>query len=733
MTSRDQYRFGPFHLDLAERELRHNNEVVALTAKTFDLLLILVQGAGKTFTKSELLSALWPGMTVEENNLAQTVFMLRKALAVNGNGDDSNYILTVPRRGYKFIASVDRLDLNGAPAAPANMRAFTAEPRVTKLPPRPLWVAIAMAALIAVVGISLLGWFKPRPAEARPVMRFSIAPPHAPDVPDVLIPTLSRDGFYLASLYSLQGPIYIRRADQFEAQPVVGTEGAFAPPCFSPDGHWIAFSAGGKQFRKAPISGGEAVTLADGQDAISLCDWANDGHIYYAANTGIMRTDPNGGKSELIATPDPAKNEVLLLAPQLLPGGKQILFTIQTTKGLNTPLIAILNLETHVRTVILEDAGLARFAPTSPRASVGHIVYGHGTGLFAAPFDVIRQKIGSPSLVLDGVQGTGSWRPFGLSDSGTLAYLPITASMGYSSTKAAWVDRQGGEEAIPAGTRNFVSYSIRLSPDGSRFLSPIFNPNRTLDNLWIYDLVHGTMARITFEISNPHGIFTPDGSRVIYWNGSGLAVGSGGVLKWTNADGSGEPVSLVASDTTLIPTSISPDGKTLLFANRTRSVSREYTDIFALALNSENAKPRPLIESSFGKKEAMFSPDGRWIAYTSNESGRDEVYVTPYSLPGHKTQISSDGGAMPRWNRNGRELFYRNGGKLMAVKTELGDAFHADVPQILFDRPYLPGFDVSPDGKRFLMMRIAPQQSAPFEIHVVVNWFEELRQRAMAN
>jgi eukaryotic-like serine/threonine-protein kinase len=730
MTPGDQYCFGPFYLDVAERELRHNHEVVALTAKTFDLLLILVQGAGRTFTKSELLAALWPGTAVEENNLAQTIFMLRKALEVNGNGDDSNYILTVPRRGYKFVGSVNRQDPNGDAVAPGSTPAVRAGPRASRVP----WIAIAVAAFIAVAGVALWGWLQPPIAAARPVTRFSLVPPHAPDVPDVLIPTLSRDGLYLASLYSLQGPIYIRRADQFDSQPVAGTEGAFAPPCFSPDGRWIAFSSGGKQLRKAPVSGGEAVTLADGQDAIGLCDWGKDGYIYYAANTGIIRTDPNGGKAEVITAPDPAKNEVLLLAPQLLPGGKYLLFTIQTTKGLSSPLVAILNLQTHARTVVLEDAGFARYAPTGQRISVGHIVYGHGTGLFAVTFDVGRQKIGSPSLVLDGVQGTGSWRPFGLSDSGTLAYLPITASMGYSSTKAAWVDRQGREEAIPAGTRNFVSYSVRLSPDGTRFLSPIFNPSRTVDNLWLYDLAHGTMTRITFEISNPHGVFTPDGSRVIYWNASGLAVGSGGVLQWTNADGSGQPASLIASDTTLIPTSVSPDGQTLLFANRTRSVSREYSDIFALPLGSgaQNAKAHTLIESPFGKKEAMFSPDGRWIAYTSNESGRDEVYVLGYPGLKGKIQISTEGGAMPRWNRSGRELFYRNGGKLIAVQTEAGATFRAGVPQMLFDKPYLPGFDVSADGKRFLMMRIAPQESGPFEIRAVVNWFEELRQRAPA-
>ena len=227
-------------------------------------------------------------------------------------------------------------------------------------------------------------------------------------------------------------------------------------------------------------------------------------------------------------------------------------------------------------------------------------------------------------------------------------------------------------------------------------------------------------------------MWTANGQQVIYWSAP-VNFGSGGVLKRTRADGSGQPESLLASGNEMIPTSVSPDGKTLLLANRTGVGTGELTDIFALSLEgpSADAKARVLIASPFGKRDAMFSPDGRWIAYTSNQSGRDEVYVTPYSGSERTTQISTAGGETPRWNPNGRELFYRNGGKLMVVRTEPGASFHGSAPTTLFDKPYLSGFDIAPDGKHFLMLRIAAQE-APAELRVVVNWLEELRQRAPA-
>ena len=571
--------------------------------------------------------------------------------------------------------------------------------------------------------VALWGWLKPVPAESRPVTRFTAASQGKSEFP---LPVISRDGSRIAQAGGPNAGISLHMMDQFESKSIPGTEGNITPPCFSPDGEWIAFAgAGGAQFKKMPVAGGAAVTLAEGLNNASACDWGEDGQIYFAATPGILRVASSGGTPETIATPDAKKNENAYFFPQLLPGGKQLLFSIISTQ--QSGQAAILNLQTKEKK-ILQGEGLARYAPSGSDPSVGHLVFGRNGSLFAAPFDVNRLVAGSPSPVLEGVANFGPIAMFGFSDSGTLAYVAAGAPVPVTDGPLVWVDRQGAEQSISAPAR--IYDNIKLSPDGGRVAVSILDPQTIDSDIWIYDLVRGSLERRTSAGSNITPVWTPDGKRLIYWSSASIGGFGPGTLSTIPADGSGAPTSLLASDPpAYTPSSVSPDGKTLM--GQRGGSGPNYVWVLPLAEGaSPEAKPRNFLESKFNEGNAQFSPDGHWVAYQSNESGRNEVYVVPYPGPGGKSQVSLGGGIFPQWNRNGRELFFRNGNKMMAVEVQTSATFHALTPKMLFETTNTGGFDVSPDGRRFLMVKSAAvPQAQQIEMRVVLNWFEELRRR----
>jgi len=247
--------------------------------------------------------------------------------------------------------------------------------------------------------------------------------------------------------------------------------------------------------------------------------------------------------------------------------------------------------------------------------------------------------------------------------------------------------------------------------------------------IWVRDFARGTTTPLTFEVNSQNPVWTPDNKWLVYTQVENY-LGGTGKLAAVPTDGSGPPVLLTDEGPTPIPTSISSDGKLVVGVNGVGS------EVWVLPLNlhpkashPETAKPQPFLDNRFIRGELQFSPDGKWVAYQSNESARNEIYVVPYPGPGAKTQVSSDGGAQPRWNRNGRELFFQNGGRMMAVDVETGAAFRAGTPRMLFEKPYV-AYDVHPDGKRFLMLKPASGTGVNSgELHVVLNFFDEVRRR----
>jgi serine/threonine protein kinase len=589
------------------------------------------------------------------------------------------------------------------------------------------WIWPGSAALLALIaGISLLGWLRPAAPESRNVVRLAATLPVATNVPGPI--AVSRDSSRLAFVGGPKGQIYLRMMDQLDATPIPGTEGA-SSLCFSPDGRWISYidtSAQPNKLKKIAVAGGPAQVLADALATIGppTQDWGLDDSILFSSNGGLMRIPAVGGTAQTLATPDPTKKEIFYFSPQLLPGGKQVLFGISLASG--TPglggAIAALDLPTGEKRILVQNVTAdPRYVPTGPGLSAGHIVYytSQTGSLMAVAFDASRMEVkGSPVPVLDGVQGYSN-SPFallGISDSGTLAYVAGGPGGAGLASTLIWVDRKGVEQPLPAPARAYGS--AKLSPDGQRIALMVGGHGL---QVWVYDLARGTLHNVTSEGDGGAPIWTTDGKRLIY------APLNGTSLVWAPADGSSAPSILMSMEKgRIVPTSVSPDGKMVIGFNTSG-------ELWVLPLSegsSGNAKPQSFLDSRSQKAEPAFSPDGHWVTYRSDETGNREIYVAPYPGPGGKFLISTEGGISPHWTDDGRELLYRSGDKIMVVDVQTSPEFRAGTPKILFEGTFGNSFDVTSDGKRFLMIKPhAIAQRSADQVTVVLNWFDELRRR----
>jgi serine/threonine-protein kinase len=344
--------------------------------------------------------------------------------------------------------------------------------------------------------------------------------------------------------------------------------------------------------------------------------------------------------------------------------------------------------------------------------------------LMAVPFDVGQLRVtGTPVPVVEGVlQDSGGTAHYSVSATGSLVY--VSGGAAAIQRRLVWVTRNGTEEPLAAPAQAY-GYP-RLSPDGRRIAVELDS------QIWLYDLSRDTLTRFTFEGKlNQSPGWTPDGKRIAFRSNK---EGSSNLF-WQLADGSGGLERLTTGQVTQNLTSWSADGQLLAFFENSPTMQR---DIWVLRLSDRKAQP--FLQTSFNEGAPSFSPDGRWLAYLSNESGRPEIYVQPYPGPGGKWQISTDGGSEPVWNRDGRELFYRSGNKMMAVQVTTQPSFSAGKPTTLFEKEYAASqfpatgiaYDVSADGQRFLMVKETDQNTAAAQINVVLNWFEELKRRAPA-
>jgi Tol biopolymer transport system component len=612
-----------------------------------------------------------------------------------------------------------RIEIEEALAAPATAEATAPTKGIHALGWRTVPL-IAVGTFIAAVIVGLAAWnLKPAPPQPKPVLRLTITLPPGEQLAALDSPAiaLSPDGTQLAYVAIRGGPqqIYLRALNNLESRPIAGTEGANSP-FFSPDGQWLGFFASGK-LKKVSVSGGAAVILGGAWDPHGA-SWGSQGTIVFSPSTaGVLQRVPDAG-----GTPQPLtrleKSDVNNGWPEFLPGGKAVLFAASTISGNWTSAqVVVHSVGTGEQRRLLQGTH-PRFAPS------GHLLYAQGGTLMAVAFNSQRLEVtGAAVPVVEGVLQSVSKgdAQYSISATGSLVYV----SGGVQSTqrRMVWVDRKGVEQALPAPARPY-RYT-RISADGQRVATGI---EESENHIWLYDLLRETLTRWTFEGGvNIMGAWTPDGKRIAFQSDTGGPQN----IYWQLANGGGGLERLTTSEYINAPNSWSPDGQALAFIE-----IRPDTGYDILVLRLSDRKVQPFLRTRFNESAPRFSPDGRWLAYISDESGRFEVYVQPYPGPGGKWQVSTDGGTEPVWNPNGRELFYREGDKMMAVDVTTQPSFSAGKPKMLFEGPYLPtpvtfpNYDVSPDGQRFLMLKSVDQsQAAPTQINVVLNWFEELKRR----
>ena len=585
-------------------------------------------------------------------------------------------------------------------------------------PPTKKWrqaVVLGVAVLVAAVVAGITIW-NLKPSLPRPVSRFTLTLPPGQQLAGLengAGVALSPDGTHLAYA-AIQGgsqQIYLRAMDSLEARPVPGTEGAVAP-FFSADGQWVGFFAGGK-LKKISAGGGPAVTLGDAPQSFGA-SWGSQGMIAFspASGLGLQQVSDGGGVAQPLTRLGIGDGGHRW--PEFLPGGKAVLFA--TGANAATSQIAVQSIRTGERHLV-QGGTNPRYAPS------GHLVYAQGGSLMAVPFDSQRLTVtGAAVPMVEGVvqSAVDGSTQYSLSATGSLVYVP--GSVQAAQRRLVWVDRKGMEQPLPAPPH--VYRYPRFSPEGQRVAISI---EESGSNIWVYDLARDTLTRLTFQGGDGMGAWSPDGKRIAFYSGKEGPTN----LFWQLADGSGGLERLNTSEYTQAPNSWSPDGQLLAYLEVNPTTGY---DIWVLRLSDRKAQP--FLRTQFNESAPRFSPDGRWLAYISDESGRNEIYVQPYPGPGGKWQISTEGGTEPVWNRNGRELFYRSGNKMMAVDVTTQTGFAAGKPRMLFEGPYLPtpitfpNYDVSSDGQRFLMLKPTEQaQAAPTQINVVLNWFEELKQK----
>jgi eukaryotic-like serine/threonine-protein kinase len=583
-----------------------------------------------------------------------------------------------------------------------------------KLPPKLQWLPWLAAALIGGAGI-VWGLLHTPPVQPHPVVRWTYSQKDL-----FAFVTLSRDGTRLvySELTGTVTRLSLRMMDQFGARPIPGADGGTLS-AFSPDGQWIAYLAGltDQKLRKIPVTGGTSITLADGVSHFGL-SWGDDDTIVFSGAKGLMRVPASGGTPETITTLDAKKGETGHRWPRFLPGAHALLFTVATEASSQ---IAVLDLEKHSYHVLASNGSDPSYVPT------GHLVYVRGGTLFAVPFDVRRLAVtGSEAPVIEGVSSLGSpdIGDYTFSGSGLLVYL---AGKQAGKTLLAWADRKGVVQPVSEPQSWGTG---RLSPDGRRVANEIQTSVGGAGDIWIYELERKTLTRLTFEGSNEFPIWTPDGRRVTFRS---MVSGKHGI-SWVPSDGSGRAELLVATDTTATPSSWTPDGKFLVYSQPGPNKNNQ---LWVLpAPGSEGAgKPHLLHDAPFSEGGAQISPDGRWVAYVSSESGASEVYLQPFPAPGGKMRMSTQGGRAPRWSHDGRELFYWSGqgtAELMSVEIQTAPTFRAGLPQSLFHLAAGTTWDVAPDAKRFLVELVPGAEEGGRRLEAVDNWFDELRLRAPA-
>jgi eukaryotic-like serine/threonine-protein kinase len=725
---RHLYEFGSFRLDSAKRRLVREGKNLALPPKTFDLLLLLVEGRDRVLTKKELMGALWPDTFVEEANLSFQISALRKVLGASG----AEWIETVPRVGYRFTCEVATVDVNlhpetdvqvpseqqstlstsahgdpdsdrellgaSGPLSPQPQRGTTS--RIRRLRYWILAVPISLAAVVFV-------WKRvSETPSAEPVVRFQVAPPEGVRIGDIDSVSISPDGKQLVFIGA--GPdtrrqLWIRALSSLTAKELPGTELAEAA-FWSPDSRTLAFFAAGK-LKRLDLQSGSVLVICNSPVGRSSGSWNRDGDILFESSMTqeIYRVNAKGGEPRRLTKLSMSNRETRHSAPQLLPDGQHFIYFVESERAENTG-IYVASLDWKGGKLLVNTSTNAVYARLAGGAT--YLLFTRGSDLIAQKFDLKKlELVGAPFTLVPHVfieVVAGIARALvSASQNGVLAYRTRTPAR---STELAWFDRQGRRLGTVGEPRDYSNPS--LSPDEKKLMVSVADPQIETRDLWLFDLSRGASSRFTFDPDDEdQAVWSPDGSRVAF----DVLHNSLLDLYQKPVAGTSKPQLLLHSNDSTAIRDWSPDGRFILF-----SIGN---NVWFWPTTGE-AKSGP-----YSMETPKVSPNGNWVAYGSDTSGRSEVYVQSFPRAEGKWQVSTTGGTEPLWRRDGKELFFIRGDTLMAmdVKTDM-PAFEFGVPKPLFE-VHLEArerrrYQVAANGQRFLIN--VPVESSP--INVEVNW-----------
>ena len=589
-----------------------------------------------------------------------------------------------------------------------------------------LVLAIAALAVALSIALSVLHFTEPEPRfETR---RFQIHEPEGVRF-GRRAAEISPDGRHLAFIGVSEGTrrIWVRSLDSLEARPLTGTDGA-RHPFWSPDSRFLGFFAD-RKLKKIEVAGGPPQTLCDAGSGAGAT-WmqgSNDGEgaVVFSPSTrnALLRVSDAGGEPVSATILNMEAGETSHRHPHFLPGGRHFLYTAWQGANNRTVLLGDLNSAQSSSAPLLRDDTPVRYAPPSAQYPKGYILFAREDSLMAQEFDAGRlEAVGQPFPVAEGVRaGSSNIAPsdFSVSRTGVLAYRSVLGSWGF---QLARFDRSGERLGVVGEPGPHTALSV--SPDRTRVAVSHFEDNR---DIWIHDLERNVASRFTFDAGLDFShTWSPDGRQLAY--SSFRNSSSDLYLKPTS--GAGEPELLLETDNNKGPRDWPPDGRVLLFVELSPTTN---WDLWVLPMEGER-KPIPYLRTEFAETLGQFSPDGRWVAYVSNESGRGEIYVQPYPADGGKWQVSTDGGTQPRWRADGKELFYLTvDNKVMAAEIQAGETFRAGVPNMLFQapevNPFLPEtifhYDVADNGRRFLIDIVA-EDTERTPVTIVLDWQAEL-------
>ena len=706
------YEFGPYRLDSSKRLLIREGRHLAVAPKTFDLLLLLVEGRGRVIPKKELMSALWPDTFVEEANLSFQISALRKVLGENG----TDWIETLPRYGYRFNSDVVEIEANGRAervvdadghaAAKLEAAPSAASPGIR---PRPRWFYGIPAGVAAAAALAFAWLYLRQEPPRERVVQFLISPPEHVTMPDMDSMSVSPDGerlVFIGVAADGRRQLWLRSLATLTAEPLAGTElvdSAF----WSPDSRSVAFFAAGK-LKTLDLRSGAAQPVCDTPVGRSSGTWSRGGVILFETTERpeIYRVAAGGGTPALLHRVDSARGEIRYSAPQFLPDGRHFIYLVQSERP-ETAGIYVGSLDSKTGKRLADSNTNAAYAGAGGK--FGYLLFTRGTDLLAQGFDLARLELtGTPfpvaQRILTAVAGGTSRAAVSASQNSVLVYRTRVDT---GSSELVWLDRQGkrtGRVGEPADYSN-----PSLSPDEKKLIVSRMDLQSRARDLWLFDLATGAASRFTFDPADEtNAVWSPDGR----WIAFNIVHNSVIDIYEKEVAGASEPKLLLHSGENHFIHQWSPDGRLLLYR------IGPITWALPLEANAKSSGP-------YAMENARLSPNGRWVAYTSNQSGRSEVYVQSFPPAEGKWQVSADGGMEPSWRRDGKELYYTSGDKLMAMEVKTDTPVFEPGPAKPLFTVHLEAttrrsrYEAAANGRRFLF-NLPVESSSP--LTVAINW-----------